>query len=65
MTHHDQARKDALVKTLAKAKEQAETMRLYLTVNDRDPADSYAANDALEHVENALERLGALVPSHE
>ncbi|WP_308637701.1 hypothetical protein [Paenibacillus silvisoli] len=63
MNKHDQARKDALVKTLCKAKEQAETAKLYLVTNDRDADDVAAAALALEHVEIALEHLGALVPS--
>lgn len=62
MNKHDQVRKDSLVKTLIKAKEQAETAKLYLTVNERDSEDIEAAALALEHVEIALEQLGALVP---
>jgi hypothetical protein len=63
MNKHDQNRKDALVRTLCKAKEQAEIARLYLTVNNRDEADIAAASLALEHIEIALEHLGAAVPA--
>ncbi|AZN43373.1 hypothetical protein [Paenibacillus albus] len=63
MNKHDQSRKDALIKTLIKAKEQAETAKLYLSVNNRDTEDIAAASVALEYVEHALEQLGALVPA--
>ncbi|CAM3745178.1 hypothetical protein COLU111180_06345 [Cohnella lubricantis] len=62
MTRHDQARRDALVKTLVKAKEQAETAALYLTANDRDPEDIMTTAVVIEHIDIALEQLGALVP---
>lgn len=62
MNKHDQHRKDALIKTLCKAKEQAETARIYLEVNNRDQEDIFVAHDVLEHIDIALERLGAAVP---
>ncbi|GIP38335.1 hypothetical protein J31TS4_16150 [Paenibacillus sp. J31TS4] len=55
---HDQRRKDALAKTLLKAKEQAHTTFLYLTANDRDPEQIAVLSLALEHIETALEHLG-------
>lgn len=60
---HDKRRKDALVRTLQKAKEQAETMGLYLSVNEKDLSIINAASDALEHIEIALEQLSAPVPA--
>lgn len=57
MNTYDQRRKDALVRTLQKAKEQAEIARMYLVTNEREPTDITAACDALEHIEIALERL--------
>lgn len=54
MEKYDQQRKNALIKTLRKAKEQAETVLLYLTVNNRDPEDIAAAGLVLEHLEIAL-----------
>lgn len=59
MTKHDQHRKNTLIRTLQKAKDQAEVLRLYLTANNRDPEDIATANLALEHIEIALEHLGA------
>jgi hypothetical protein len=61
MNKHDQVRKDDLVKALCKAKEKAETTKLYLVANDRSEEDINAASLALEHVDIALEHLGALV----
>ena len=63
ISKEDQKRKDALIKTLTKAKEQADTARLYLIANDRNLDDIYAAADVADHIDNALERLGAHVPS--
>lgn len=60
MNKHDQNRKDELIKTLCKAKEKAENSLLYLTVNNRELEDISAAGLALEHVNIALEHLGAL-----
>jgi len=60
MNKHDQSRKDSLIKTLCKAKEQAETAVLYLTANNREVDDILAAKVTLEHIELSLERLGAL-----
>lgn len=61
MNKHDQSRKDALLKTLIKAKELAGTAALYLSVHNQDMNDIFAVNDALEHIDIALERLGAAV----
>lgn len=58
---HDQSRKDGLIRTLCRAKEQAETARMYLVANQRDPDDIAAVNLALEHIDIALEHLGAAV----
>jgi hypothetical protein len=63
MNRHDKARKDDLIKTLAKAKEQAETAGLYLTANNRDPEDIMTTAVVIEHIDIALEQLGALVPT--
>lgn len=64
MTRHDKARRDALIKTLAKAKEQAETAALYLTANNRDPEDIMTTAVVIEHIDVALEMFGALVPAN-
>lgn len=61
MNKHDQSRKDALVRSLCKAKEQADTALIYLNANNRDMEDILTVNDALEHIDIALERLGAAV----
>lgn len=58
---HDQARRDTLVKTLAKAKEQAENAHLYLVANERPFEDIAVVSDAMEHIDIALEKLGAAV----
>jgi len=63
MNIHDQARKDALIKTLIKAKEQADTARTYLVAHDRDPEDIMTNGVVMEHIDNALEQLGTLVPT--
>ncbi|NOU63159.1 hypothetical protein GC096_03745 [Paenibacillus sp. LMG 31461] len=60
MNKHDQSRKDALIKTLCKAKEQAETAILYLSANNRDMEDIISAKLTLEYIEISLERLGAI-----
>ena len=59
MNKHDQRRKDGLVMTLSKAKEQAETARVYLIANEREMEDIADVSLALEHIEIALEHLGA------
>lgn len=59
MNHHDQRRKDKLVKTLLKAKEQAETANLYLEANEQNLDDVMNMILALENIEVALEHLGA------
>jgi hypothetical protein len=55
---YDRQRRDQLLKTLAKAKEQAENAALYLTANERPIEEVYAVEDALEHITIALEHLG-------
>ena len=62
MNKHDQQRKDSLINTLLKAREKAIIARMYLTANERDPEDIADANLVLEHVDIALDRLGAAVP---
>ncbi|OPA76759.1 hypothetical protein BVG16_16445 [Paenibacillus selenitireducens] len=57
MNKHDQQRKDALIKTLLKAKEQAETAHLYLSVLGQDPEEIADTIFALEHIEIVLEQL--------
>ncbi|MBU5442058.1 hypothetical protein [Paenibacillus sp. MSJ-34] len=61
MNKHDKSRKDSLIKALNKAKEQAETARLYLIANERDPEEIAAACLALEHIEIALSHLGVQI----
>ncbi|MDF2649834.1 MAG: hypothetical protein K0Q73_5639 [Paenibacillus sp.] len=63
MNIHDKRRKDDTVKSLAKAKEKAENHRLYLTVKASDPEEIATANIVLEHINIALEHLGALLPA--
>lgn len=60
MNKNDQIRKDSLIKTLCKAKEQAEVVLLYLTANNREMDDIFAARLTLEHIEISLEQLGAI-----
>ncbi|WDL96918.1 hypothetical protein [Alicyclobacillus sp. ALC3] len=55
MNAHDRRRIAALTKTLEKAKEQAETVRLYLADGDMDSQFKLAS--VLDHVEIAVERL--------
>ncbi|MCR8635765.1 hypothetical protein [Paenibacillus radicis (ex Xue et al. 2023)] len=62
MNKHDQIHKEGLIQTLCKAKEQAGAVKVYLIENNRDSEDIFAASLALEHVEIALEHLGAQVP---
>jgi len=62
---HDQRRRDAVVKTLAKAEEQLREAALYLVTNERPADEIYAVNDAHEHVLIALERLGVNVDDGE
>ena len=57
MNKHDERRKQALIRTLRKAREQADTAILYLGANDRDMDDIYRAVVALEHIGIALEHL--------
>ncbi len=58
MNKHDQTRRNGLIKTLKKAREQAETAQMYLVANERDPQDIASTHLALEHIEIALEHLG-------
>ena len=60
MNKNDQLRKDSIIKTLCKAKEQAEVFLLYLNANNREIEDIYAAILTLEHIDISLEQLGAL-----
>jgi len=56
---HDRRRKEQIIKTLYKARDQIETATLYLGVQEPQPMQEiYAMDDALEHVNQALERLG-------
>lgn len=55
---YDQQRKNALVKKLGRAKEEAENARLYLTANDRDLEEIANVSLAIEHIGIALEHLG-------
>lgn len=58
MNKHDQMRKNALVKTLVKAAEQAATFRLYITGNNTEDMDELARADiAEEHIRIALAHL--------
>lgn len=59
MNKHDQSRRNSLIKTLQKAREQAETAKMYLIANNREQDDIAATHLALEHIEIALEHLGA------
>lgn len=61
MNKQDQMRKDTLIKTLCKAKEQAETILLYLTANNRDMDDIFAAKETLGHIEISLDRWRMIV----
>lgn len=58
MNKFDMQRREKCVKTLAIAKEQLEEASLYLTANDRTTDEIMAVEDALAHVELALENLG-------
>ncbi|WP_080833261.1 hypothetical protein [Cohnella massiliensis] len=62
MNKHDLARRDALVRTLAKAKELAENARVHLIANDREQEDIEAMSNASALAEKALEVLGAKTP---
>lgn len=63
ISKYDQQRKDVLINTLIRAKERANTALVYLSANDRDPEEINAVNVALEHINIALEFLGAVVES--
>lgn len=58
---HDQRRVDALKKTLAKAKEQADEVLLYLNVNRRPMEERWPVEDGLVHIEQAQTALGVNV----
>ncbi|BBH19793.1 hypothetical protein Back11_11380 [Paenibacillus baekrokdamisoli] len=59
MNKHDEQRRRDLVKTLAKAKEQAEIAYLYLVTNEGDPEETMNAKQVLGNIDSALEQLGA------
>lgn len=63
MNKHDQKRKEALINTLNKAREQAENCKLYLTARDVSlNADNLVAiTGAMAHIDEALEQLGGAV----
>lgn len=63
MNHHDQARKDRLIKALARAKEAATTAELYLDPTAYQPDDVAAIHTAADHIDQALAALGALAPA--
>jgi hypothetical protein len=65
MNKHDQQRRDQCIKSLLKSKKKLETACLYLTVNSRNITDVFPTEDALEHVNIALERLGVNVDAGE
>lgn len=56
---HDQKRKDKLVKALQKAQEMAGICWLYVTANDRPPDQVAEIALAMNHIEMALNHLGA------
>lgn len=57
MNKHDERRKQALIKTLRKAKEQADTAYLYLDANSANFEDREPIAEALDHIEIVLEKL--------
>lgn len=59
MNKEDERRKKAVIKALEKAKEKADTAYLYLTTNERNIEDIMDMNLAMEHIDIALEHLGA------
>ncbi|WP_438435442.1 hypothetical protein [Gorillibacterium sp. sgz500922] len=63
MNHHDQARKDHIVKALADAKEAATTAELYLDPTMHQPDEIEAIHTAADHIDQALAALGALAPA--
>lgn len=66
MSKYDQQRKDKCVKWLGKSKEALEEASLYLQAKEVPPMEEiYSVDDALEHVNIALERLGVSVEGGE
>lgn len=63
MNKHDEQRKRDLIRTLVKAKDQAEIACAYLDVNEVNPEEAVNANLVLAHIDTALEQLGATVQS--
>ena len=59
MNQHDQRRKESVIKALQKAKEKVDIAHMYLTANEPNPEDVMNMNLALEHIDIALEHLGA------
>lgn len=57
MNNHDEKRRQRVIKKLAQASEALTIYRLYLTDADREAL--WDATVASEHIDNALERLGA------
>ncbi|WP_281885648.1 hypothetical protein [Paenibacillus sp. YYML68] len=57
MNAYDKKRRAQVVKTLQKAKEQAENALLYLTANERSLEEIADIGLVIEHIENAIEVL--------
>lgn len=57
MTKHDERRKQKVIRELTQAAEALTIYQLYLTDADREAL--WDATVAGEHIDNALERLGA------
>lgn len=55
---HDQKRKERLIKSLNKAREDADIAHVYLSANDGDPEDVMTASMVRQHIAAALELLG-------
>jgi len=62
MNNHDQQRINQVKRTLTKAKEQLETVHLYLVASSNpDPVEIADMNEVEQHIDIALERLGSVV----
>lgn len=61
MNKHDQHRIDQVKRTLTKAKEQLEIVRLYLVVADPQDPIAIDMHDTEDYIDIALEKLGAVV----
>ncbi|WP_438449342.1 hypothetical protein [Gorillibacterium sp. sgz5001074] len=59
MNKHDRRRIGALITALKLAEDKAETALLYLSVQDQPTDELMAVGLAREHIELALEALGA------